>query len=92
LPPPLPALENEEGVLEEVLRALAEDLKDRGGLDLSECFVDGTWVVGAKKGRVGGKDQAGQRFKKLMALADGSGLPLAVCAASALARPRRSRS
>jgi transposase len=40
---------NEEGVLDEVLRALAEDLKYRGGLDLSECFVDGTFV-GAKKG------------------------------------------
>jgi transposase len=40
---------NEEGVLEEVLRALAEDLEERGGLDLSECFVDGTFV-GAKKG------------------------------------------
>ena len=39
----------EEGVLEEVLRALAEDLEDRGGLDLSECFVDATFV-GAKKG------------------------------------------
>jgi hypothetical protein len=32
-----------------VLEALAEDLKERGGLDLSECFVDGTFVV-AKKG------------------------------------------
>ena len=40
---------NEEGVLEEVLRALAEDLKERGGLDLSECFIDGTFA-GAKKG------------------------------------------
>ena len=40
---------NEEGVLDEVLRALAKDLKERGGLDLSECFVDGTFV-GAKKG------------------------------------------
>jgi transposase len=39
----------EEGVLEEVLQALAEDLRERGGLDLSECFVDGTFV-GAKKG------------------------------------------
>ena len=44
---------NEEGVLEEVLRALAEDLKELGGLDLSECFVDATFV-GAKRGRVGG--------------------------------------
>jgi transposase len=40
---------NEQGVLDGVLRALAEDLKGRGGLDLSECFVDGTFV-GAKKG------------------------------------------
>jgi transposase len=39
----------EDGVLDEILRALAEDLKDRGDLDLSECFVDGTFV-GAKKG------------------------------------------
>ena len=39
----------EQGVLDEILRALAEDLRDRGGLDLSECFIDGTFV-GAKKG------------------------------------------
>jgi hypothetical protein len=39
----------QEGVLAEALRALAEDLKERGGLDLSECFIDGTFV-GAKKG------------------------------------------
>jgi Putative transposase of IS4/5 family (DUF4096) len=41
---------NEEGVLDEILRALAEDLKDRGNLDLSELFVDGTFV-GAKEGK-----------------------------------------
>jgi transposase len=40
---------NEEGVLDEILRALAEDLKEQGGLDLSECFIDGTFVS-AKKG------------------------------------------
>ncbi len=38
-----------EGVLSRVLKALAEDLEARGGLDLSECFIDGTFVV-AKKG------------------------------------------
>lgn len=37
------------GVMEAILRALAEDLKARGGLDLQECFIDGTFVV-AKKG------------------------------------------
>lgn len=50
---------NEEGVLEAVLRALAEDLKECGGLDLSECFLDGTFV-GAKRGRCVGKTKRGQ--------------------------------
>ena len=34
---------------ERMLEALARDLKERGNLDLSECFIDGTFVV-AKKG------------------------------------------
>jgi hypothetical protein len=58
VPPALPTMD-EEGVLDEVLHALALDLRERGGLVLSECFVDATFV-GAKKGRVSGKDQAGQ--------------------------------
>jgi transposase len=37
------------GVLEQVLLAVAQDLKDRSGLDLRECFIDGTFVP-AKKG------------------------------------------
>ncbi len=37
------------GVFEQILRTLAEDLKERGGLDLSECFVDATFAS-AKKG------------------------------------------
>jgi hypothetical protein len=40
---------NEEGVLDEALRGRAEGPKERGGLYLSECFVDGTFV-GTKKG------------------------------------------
>jgi hypothetical protein len=32
-----------------VLEALAEDLRARGDLDLTECFIDGTFIV-AKKG------------------------------------------
>jgi transposase len=38
-----------DGTLETVLRRLAEDLRERGGLDLSECFIDGSFT-GAKKG------------------------------------------
>ncbi len=37
------------GVLEGVLRALAADLKERGGWNLTECFVDGAFVP-VKKG------------------------------------------
>jgi len=39
----------EEGVLSRILEALAHDLKERGGLDLSECFIGSALVV-AKKG------------------------------------------
>jgi transposase len=38
-----------DGTFERVLRALAEDLQERGELDLSESFIDGTFVP-AKKG------------------------------------------
>jgi transposase len=38
-----------DGTLRSVLETLAADLKERGDLDLSECFIDGTFVV-AKKG------------------------------------------
>ena len=40
---------NEEGVLDGILRALVKDLRENGGLDLSECLIDGTFVS-AKKG------------------------------------------
>ncbi len=45
--------------MEEVLRALAADLKERGGLDLSECFINGTFA-GAKKGGGRWENRAGQ--------------------------------
>ena len=39
----------QSGVLQQVLETLAQDLEARGELDLSECFIDGTFVA-AKKG------------------------------------------
>jgi transposase len=42
----------EAGVFEQILLALAEDLKERGELDLAECFIDGTFVSAKKGGRV----------------------------------------
>jgi transposase len=38
-----------DGRLRKVLETLAADLHSRGGIDLSECFIDGTFIV-AKKG------------------------------------------
>ncbi len=40
---------NRSGVMKRLLAALAEDLRERGKLDVRECFIDGTFV-GAKKG------------------------------------------
>ena len=45
-----------------VLEALARHLEEIGEIDLSECFIDGTFVV-AKKGASSGKDQAGQGYE-----------------------------
>jgi len=39
----------ESGVFAKILTALAEDLRDRGGIDLSEGFIDGI-SASAKKG------------------------------------------
>ena len=38
-----------QGLFAAILVVLAEDLRERGGIDLSECFIDGSFS-GAKKG------------------------------------------
>lgn len=49
------------GVIARRLRALAEDVRERGGVDLSECFLDGTFGI-AQKGAAGvGPTKRGQR-------------------------------
>jgi hypothetical protein len=40
------------GVLKSILESLARDLEQRGGIDLGECFIDGTFVVAKKGGPV----------------------------------------
>ena len=52
----------EKGLFEKVLRALVQDVKERGGLDLTECFIDGSFVI-AKKGALGWEKPSGQRYK-----------------------------
>jgi transposase len=38
-----------QGVMQQVVEALAKDLLERGDIDLSECFIDGSFCM-AKKG------------------------------------------
>jgi transposase len=52
-----------QGVMEAILRILAEDLKERGGLDVRECFIDGTFVV-AKKGASGWERPSGAKVRR----------------------------
>jgi len=51
------------GLFEQILEALAKDLEERGRLDLSECFIDGTFVP-AKKGAPGWGQPSGAKARK----------------------------
>jgi len=51
------------GVLDRLLFALAEDVRTRGGLDLSECFIDGSFVI-AKKGAQGWDPPSGAKVRR----------------------------
>ena len=42
----------DSGVLRDILEVLAEDLRERGQIDLSECYIDGTFIVAKKGGRL----------------------------------------
>jgi transposase len=48
------------GVMEKILLAIPQDLKDRGGLDLRECFIDGTFVPAKKGGAAWDQPSAGR--------------------------------
>lgn len=45
----------DNGVFSTIMEVLAADLHQRGGLDLSECFIDGTFVPAKKGASVLGK-------------------------------------
>jgi transposase len=48
------------GIFEKILRTLANDLKNRGKLDLAECFIDGSFT-GAQKGGSAWEKPSGER-------------------------------
>jgi len=70
------------GAMETLLQALARHLKERGGLDVQECFIDGAFAAAKKGGDGVGKTKRG-KGTKLRAAADRAGLPIAVCVTSA---------
>jgi hypothetical protein len=55
------------GVMEKLLLTLAQHLKEAGGLDLKECFVDGTFVP-AKKGGAWSEKPSAAKAPKSWAL------------------------
>jgi hypothetical protein len=63
-------------VFAKILTVLAEELRELGGIDLREGFIDGTFAP-AKRGRWRGQDQCG-KGTKTMGLADAQDLPLVI--------------
>jgi hypothetical protein len=62
--------------MKEILQALAQDMEERGGLDLSEALIHGSFLRAKKRGIRAGKTKRG-KGSKIMAIADGNGLLLA---------------
>lgn len=65
------------GVLERLLRTLAPALLEQGRINLSEAFIDGTFVPAKRGGAAVGLTKRG-KGTKIMAVADRSGLPVAL--------------
>jgi transposase len=65
------------GVPKKLLRTLYEDLRSRGQVDDTEAFIDGTYAPAKKGGLKVGRCRAGNATK-IMALADGAGLPTSI--------------
>lgn len=55
------------GTFEIILRTLVKDVKERGVLDLTECFIDGTIVI-AKKGAKGWLGRPANEFAAALRL------------------------
>jgi transposase len=58
---------NKSGVFAKILTALAQDMKKRGGIDLSEGFIDGSFAP-AKKGAMVWARPKGAKGPRLWAL------------------------
>ncbi len=70
------------GVFRDLLTCLAEDLRLRGKIDLTEGFIDASFTAAKKGGSVIGPTKRG-KGNKIMAIVDRRSLPLAVHVACA---------
>jgi len=67
----------QQEVLRGILTQLANDLRDRGDIDESECFIDATFASAKGGGDAIGKTRRGKGVK-ILAIVDRHGLPLSV--------------
>ncbi|WP_155717514.1 IS5 family transposase, partial [Leptospira weilii] len=51
---------NRNGTMRNMIRSLASDLKERGGIDIEESFIDGTFVPAKKGVQKWGKPNVGR--------------------------------
>jgi hypothetical protein len=68
-------------VFQKILHRLVTDLHERGGLDLSECYIDGGTFIVVKKGgtKLERPSGWGKGTMKLMAISDSTdGLPTSI--------------
>jgi hypothetical protein len=70
------------GVFRDLLTCLAEDLRLRGKIDLTEGFIDASFTA-AKKGALSSVLQSAAKGNQIMAIVDRRSLPLAVHVACA---------
>ena len=54
--------------LQKLLLAIAKELQERSGLDLSECFIDGTFVPAKKKKKRSSSAKQSEERAALMTL------------------------
>ncbi len=71
-----------DGTRTRLLHRLAEELRNRGKIDLSETFIDASFSAAKKRGTAVGPTRRG-KGSKIMAIADCHGLPIACGVASA---------
>jgi hypothetical protein len=72
----------EREILRAILVQLANELRDRGEIDDSECFIDATFASAKGGGAGTGPTRCGKGVK-ILAMVDHNGLPLSVSSRAA---------